>query len=39
MGKLEGKTKLGRHWRRWEDPTKTRLECGGGGGRKLDRVK
>jgi hypothetical protein len=37
MGKPEGKTKLGRHWRRWEDPTKLRLECGEG--RKLDRVK
>lgn len=30
VGKPEGKTTLGRHWRRWEDPIKIRLECGGG---------
>lgn len=30
VGKPEGKTALGRHWRRWEEPNKIRLECGGG---------
>jgi hypothetical protein len=30
VGKPEGKTTRGRHWRRWEDPIKIRLECGGG---------